>query len=951
MRHIMAIFLLLLALSTKAQLPYTADFWLNESNTPVQVNDMVEDKLGYIWLATDNGLYRFNGRSYTLIADSIRKPVTAVACGSDNVYAGYADGTIGYVADNKVQQIKLAHHAPQTTIHHIYATAGRMLSLSTEEGVFIVVNNIGLQIAAPAGLSDDFVYKTTALARNRILAATDIGLNKISLANGKIRIDHLTKANGLPDNIVKVIKRIPGKNLYWVGMQQKGIAIYSSRQERIWQPMADTAWHWGQVNDIYPLGPDKAWACTDDGYLLKLQLTDSMHLSIRAVELQDKKVTRLICSRSGVLWCGTNNGMTIVSDEYMASIPLEKPYALKEIRAMVCDRDNVLWFSQGKDIYRIFPDRPERKPEHVFAMPADVTCMYADAMHGLWIGTLGKGIWHKPQDKAHAAIPGPGILAQESILDIAGTRDRIWASGLNGVSELTYPDANGNMQLVKQHNKQSGIGSDYIYQVFPDTKGRIWLATDGAGIRMYANGQYIKWDVPEPTGKVIYNITEDANGDIWAASLHDGLFRYNGRNWEQLSRERGLRDINISAIAANATGQVVAVHAKGMDVWYSGSNQFRSYNKRQTFGIDSNSTVLKLTANDTAGNIYVPSESGMVVLKNIEYPFDIRPVANLSSINVFFRRVADGEHEFNYDDNHFNFHFDAISFANPEQLRYRYILEGYNDNWINTSDESATYSQLGPGTYTFRVQTSLGNNFSTYGEASYQFTIRKPFWYRAWFLFLVVSVALAIAYTYITMREKSLRKLSSLERERMLYEYEHLRSQVNPHFLFNSLNTLTSLIDENQNAAIDYTVHLSDLYRNMLSYRDRDLILLKEELHILEDYLYIQKSRFGAALQLQMDIPDELKHTKRIVPLALQLLVENAIKHNIVSKGKPLVINIMATPDAITVINPIRPKLSKEKGAGLGLGNIKKRYILLSKKQIEYGTNHKNEFVVKLPLL
>ena len=184
----------------------------------------------------------------------------------------------------------------------------------------------------------------------------------------------------------------------------------------------------------------------------------------------------------------------------------------------------------------------------------------------------------------------------------------------------------------------------------------------------------------------------------------------------------------------------------------------------------------------------------------------------------------------------------------------------------------------------------------------------------------------------------------------MVFEYEHLKSQVNPHFLFNSLNTLVSLIEDDQDAAVVYTVHLSDLYRNMLSYKDQDLIWLAEEYEIIKNYMYIQKSRFGEALQLHAEIPEHLMTTKKIVPLALQLLVENAIKHNIVSLSRPLTISIVADEHTITIKNPVQLKMSKEKGAGLGLINIKKRYALLTSRSLKFG-HEGNEYIVKLPLL
>lgn len=184
----------------------------------------------------------------------------------------------------------------------------------------------------------------------------------------------------------------------------------------------------------------------------------------------------------------------------------------------------------------------------------------------------------------------------------------------------------------------------------------------------------------------------------------------------------------------------------------------------------------------------------------------------------------------------------------------------------------------------------------------------------------------------------------------MLFEYEHLKSQVNPHFLFNSLNTLTNLIEDDKNAALLYTNQLSDLYRNMLSFRNRDTITIAEEWEIMENYLYIQQSRFGPALKIEIDVPDPIKATKKIIPMALQLLVENAIKHNIVSVSAPLKIKIHIDGNFISVENTYQPKISKEAGAGLGLINIRKRYNLLTKREIAYFIKDK-EFVVKLPLL
>ncbi|MFI5140580.1 MAG: sensor histidine kinase, partial [Sphingobacteriales bacterium] len=245
---------------------------------------------------------------------------------------------------------------------------------------------------------------------------------------------------------------------------------------------------------------------------------------------------------------------------------------------------------------------------------------------------------------------------------------------------------------------------------------------------------------------------------------------------------------------------------------------------------------------------------------------------------------------------------------------------------------------------------SMYPDFKNAAEGSWSFTINKPIWKENWFLTIAVFSGFLLGYLIIKQREKNLKNIALLKHQRIMFEYEHLKSQVNPHFLFNSLNTLTNLIARDKKKAIDYTENLSYLYHSILAYHDNDLVLLSEEMNILENYFSIQKGRFGDALQLHIDIPNEVMREKKIVPLALQILIENVIKHNVITGEEPLIIYISANENEITIRNLVYPKISKEKGEGIGLINIKKRYELLTKKPVTYGLLE-NEFVVILPLL
>lgn len=317
---------------------------------------------------------------------------------------------------------------------------------------------------------------------------------------------------------------------------------------------------------------------------------------------------------------------------------------------------------------------------------------------------------------------------------------------------------------------------------------------------------------------------------------------------------------------------------------------------------------------------------------------------------TYLRLVTPTKQDFAPDENYFHFRYNAANLSDFKSIRYRYKLTGYYDKWIETNEESATFPSLPAGNYTFIVQASLMQDFSNPVEKTFNFTIATPFYKQLWFITLIAILLLIGAYLIVRYREANLKKMALLEQERIVFEYEHLRSQVNPHFLFNSLNTLTNLIEEDPKIAVQYSERLSDLYRNMQVHSGRNLVSLQEELDVLDNYIHIQKSRFGDALHVHIDVSETLKQTRKVIPLALQMLVENAIKHSVVSKTQPLHVYISADGAELIVRNKIQEKHSKDKSSGLGLANISKRYALATNKAVQYDIEN-GEYVVHLPLL
>ncbi|WP_258097082.1 sensor histidine kinase [Marinoscillum pacificum] len=209
---------------------------------------------------------------------------------------------------------------------------------------------------------------------------------------------------------------------------------------------------------------------------------------------------------------------------------------------------------------------------------------------------------------------------------------------------------------------------------------------------------------------------------------------------------------------------------------------------------------------------------------------------------------------------------------------------------------------------------------------------------------LIISMFLHGRSFYLNWKQALYRE-EKLKNETLKTKFESLRNQVNPHFLFNSLNVLSGLVYEDQARAVQFIRKMSEVYRYVLDKRDQELVTLEDELKFFDNYAFLQQIRFGDNLKVHV----ERNGDGMVPPVAMQLLLENAIKHNIVSEAKPLIVNVSITKDEIKVSNNIQEKLSKD-STGIGLNNLRDRYGFLSNKKVVVNNDGKT-FEVILPLL
>jgi ligand-binding sensor domain-containing protein len=970
---ILIAFFILLRGTSYAQVPFLKIFQLEKEQGDLRIQRLLQDKKGFIWIGTSNGLYKFNGFEFLKIEDKDIHDSSVTALFEDShqtLWVGFKGGKIGALENNSLKLFSPEGKLPGTTIHCIAESSDSVLWFATNgEGVFYYSGHHLNRITSNDGLSDDYTYTLAFSNDKSVWIGTDQGISICKLNGTKPFITKLNSDNGLPDNIVRVLLPAGNGNM-WIGMQDKGVCEYMEAEKSFVIPSALKNWKSGQVNCLLKT-ENNLWIGTDENGIIDFETTGEM--SVRYFNSQENiklsKINDLLEDNEFNVWIANSNQLIRSSGEqitflndYKRNKPdqeenkKQQPYVF--IHSILSDHYGNLWFTPDQGLVR-FPlnNISDNKIEKfVITSPkllVDITSLYEDKYGFLWIGTMGQGIFRMNiKTGKFIKVKGDVSLEKASILSIAGDQDVLWYAGLEGVSKCRIENASSeNIRLQRMDTAETkSFGKNYIYSIFIDSKKRVWLGTDDKGLIMYDEGKSVTYTTADGLkSNVIYSITEDPSGNIWFSTLKAGIYKYDGISFKNYSIEDGLSDLNVYSVAADKNGNILIINKHGIDVLDRTSSLFTYYD-RET-GINEINADLNTVTKDQSGNIWIGTESGIIKYHAFKKKKMIQPVTVISSIAVFLEAVDEGRKKFHHDQNNFTFSFNGLWYSDPERVQYQYLLQGYNNNWTTSRDRSITYPRLPAGKYTFKVRSALNQDFKNAKESSWSFVIAPPFWQRWWFIVSIWLLAAVAMRFYIIRRERRIKHLEQLQKEKIEFQFETLKSQVNPHFLFNSFNTLISVIEDNPKVAVEYVERLSQFFRNIVTYREKDVIVLREELDLLDNYYFLQKKRFCENLSLKLDVPEEIKNSRYVPPLTLQLLMENAVKHNSISKETPLFIELFVNKHGKLVMrNNRNGKIKKTESPGMGLQNIISRFQLLSDRTVEIKSAD-NFFEVAIPLL
>lgn len=912
-----------------------------DAGMPGKATCFLFSQKGFFYTGTDAGLYLFDGLRFRELSkkeDSMATITALAESKKGELWIGCENGDVYRLVNNKCVPWNPQEGLPKKTISSIaFDGADNIWIASRGEGLYVYHQSKMYSINTDDGLSDNYVYDLQFI-NQQIVAATDKGISLCSF-NGKIKtIKNFTTANGLADNIVQTITpHHTNKNIIWLGFQNGCTGMFDMATQQYKTAYCTVS----PINSLLDL-EQELWMVSEEEVTI-LNKQNGIAKSVNQV----KGLLNITTDAEANIWLLYAGAMYKTSGEQLQAVISLQPNESIEVHDLLIDAHGNYWVT-AKEGVAVYTQRNGKVDRQLIRLPlhpnSELTCLYRDATDKIWVGTMGNGLFVMDAlTKEVTHISEVPALQTGSILSITGNSKHIWITSLEGVWRFQISN-----NRFEQFNTASATGSAYIYYVLEDSKGRVWFATDGKGITVWENGSYQSFREKEGlNAKVIYSLVEDKNGNIWCNTLNNGIYKYDRKNFKHFGIQQGLPDLNISSINADGHGNIFCISAKECFIIDAATENI----------IYIGNTTLNEQLNTNLNSSYSNTQAVWFHAGNHIYKWMLpayktvsQPQTKILSISLFLDELDMNRVVFAHNENNLSFYFAGFYYSNPSRVAYSYRLDGYNNEWQFTKDGYVNFPKLSPGTYTFRVRSSVNTNFERANEAVYTFTIEKPFWKRWWFVTLSIAAITALIIYIIRTREKEVQKMQQLQTEKLKAQYETLKNQVNPHFLFNSFNTLLNIIDEDPGKASAYVEQLSDFYRSIVNLREKDLIPLGDELKIIEHYFFIQEKRFGTALHFENKVADVDKTAYSIPPLSLQLLAENALKHNIISRDKPLTFHVAIENDTLVVKNNLHLKPKKENSEGLGLLNIKNRFQLIAEKEVLVKQTE-TEFIVILPLI
>lgn len=843
---------------------------------------MYQDSRGYLWSGGSGGLSRFDGRNFSIF--DTRNGL------NDRTVNAIREGAAGrlFIGTNAGLSIMenghFKNYGSQQGFDDVRVTAfcpasGSDMYIGTARGLYLCHGNSFSRI----GQFDDFrinclLWKDSST----IYAGTDRGL--VIYSAGKFEI--IDRTDGLPSDKINCIA--PFREVLALGTDG-GLCFYDHVSGK------SSNYHIGNGlidEEIAAVGEQPGgllWVGSRSG-LLSFDGQQFRYYNV-GNDNNSNNITRLLRDREGNLWLGTHSGLFRYRDNSFSTF----------------DRING---PGGAFIYAIFRDR----------------------QGDLWICTNSSGVFRYSQGYFKKYGIRDGLVTNTCRGGIEDPEGRL----LFGTQYDVCQFKNNRFQNIPLPPGFKGPFETF----FIDSRKRVWI-TGGNGVGLLSwekNKPSVRFiPIPSQAELTVFGLCEGANGDIYVGTFHDGLYRLSGdsmihlsdriqpsesdffslrylRGWLFAPTLNGLLALNTRTNKARRiswdeglnSGLAYSIEfAQQKKYLWIGTNQginrldlkkflqagmvdIRSFGKEEGFaGVECNTNGIW---EDADGTLWFGTVNGLVRHEPSE--FKVNTVEN----STIIERVVVEQHDtlprdglsLSHDQNSLSFYYRGICLTNPAKVLYQKKLEGLESDWSKPGPEDySKYANLAPGRYTFRVRSCNNEGIWNSKDTSFTFEIRTPFYLTWWFRIAAVLLLFAVIYLVFIARVYYIRRRQKADFDRKVemsrVELKALRSQMNPHFVFNSLNSIQHYIFHNRSEeAIKYLSKFARLVRIILNNSDKPTVTVGEDIETLRLYVELEQMRFEDKFEYEIVIDESVDPDYDIMPpLLMQPYVENAILHGL----------------------------------------------------------------------
>lgn len=970
------------------------------------INSFLQDRDGYLWVGTFDGLNRYDGNQFIKFKHNRSDPNSLL---HNTVHDLCEDrqGNIWMVVDNGVSCYEKATGRFRNYTKANGRTFGFCTNILCDRNgdIWFTSRRVGLhRYSTKTGKIHYFPYNPTDnplttssfISKNGLLedpthnglwVADVVGLHYFDVASQRF-FNHRNNPQHLPifnDHSISAMA-LDGDKLIFADNGTQKICIYSLTRQQILKTITPVSSQPNRevfaIATIFVDRQHNLWTSSWNYLMFHIaantyQVTELVHDQTNPTSIAGSFFWAAWQHPDGSVWLGTVNGISHTNPERafynVFNVGAMFP-ALNDkhgIISLLEDTDGSWWL--GTAMRGMLHYEPQTKRLAIYKLP-NATAEYPYGSYVKGICAIGGSLYVNAETdvfvfnkatKQFGKLPRPANhkpLIQCNNMILNG--DRLWLFEEDRQA-LCYHILTQKWETYPI--LPNGEADHFVVRSsLINRQGQVWLDVQPVGFVRFSaeKNRFIreKTSDDELLHGNITSYTEDQGGNFWLSSNSRGLFRYDPRQkrFTQWTEYEGLAYDHCLAVLPDHLGHVWVGAYNKFSVFSAPKNQFINF------------TLPYNEANIEYENRLLGLRNGHVLaaLKGYLVEFFPEKLAYQSAElppKVLISQVSTGDSirlihsglsrvDLKAEVTGFTAHFAVLTSIAQKPFQYMYRLEGYEDDWKQVREAGyAIYTKLPGGDYTFLVKAVTGDGHQT-SVSSLAIHIDTLFYKTTWFRGLVLLMILGLVtglLRYRTGQTRALHQLqvqaTRLERDKTTIQYQNLINHLNPHFLFNSLTSLNSLIITRPKEASVFLRKLSIIYRYILQNKDKELVSLQDELTFTQHYIDLQTTRFGDGLQISVNVPED-QRTCQIVPVTIQNLLENAIKHNIIDDETPLVIRIYTDNDTLYIMNSLQKKGFVETSNKQGLSSLQSLYHYLCDREVKIleTTTH---FTIAIPLL